>query len=351
MVSSIRLQNLRSYKDRSFDFSPSVNIIIGANGAGKTNLLEAILVLATGGSYRVKDHELLRHSAAWARLDGVFSGEERTLKLEEVDGSLRKSFILGGQKFSRLRLDRTIPVVLFEPNHLSAVTRGPEHRRAFIDELIESTNPAYKQTVASYRRTLAQRNRLLKKGRQEARKQIFAWNVRLSEIANQIVTARVGVTAQLNKNLPKVYSDIAKEKSDITVEYANEFPLENYASQMVARLEKNFDKDIERGFTSAGPHREDFLLAINGQLAATSASRGEIRSLLLSLKVLELGLVEEARRQKPILLLDDVFSELDSNRRAALVQRLVDHQTVITTTDADSVKNYFDKKRLKLIKL
>lgn len=339
MISSIRLQNFRSYKDDSFEFEPGVNIVVGPNASGKTNLLEAVLVLARGGSYRVRDAELIRISQPWARLDGNFDGHTRTVKLEPP----AKTYLIDDKPYRRLNLERTWPVVLFEPNHLQLMSRGPEQRRDYFDDLLERSSPVYKSLASAYRRTLAQRNALLKNSRRQASPQLFPWDIRLSELGSQIAAARQGLTADINQKISKTYSHIAKRKTVVELRYDCQFPPENYASRLLHKLETSVELDFERGFTGSGPHREDFIFYINGQPAASAASRGETRSLLLALKIFELELIEKARGQKPIFLLDDVFSELDGVRRRALVSRLKKHQTIITTTDADSVLEYFSE--------
>jgi DNA replication and repair protein RecF len=340
VISSIRLQNFRSYKDESFEFEHGVNIVVGPNASGKTNLLEAVLVLARGSSYRVKDAELVKFKAPWARLDGTFGQEPRVVKLEG-DGPINKTFMIDEKSFKRLRLEQTVPIVFFEPNHLQLISRGPDQRRDYFDELLEQTQLGFKSLSASYKRTLAQRNALLKQGHARARQQLFAWDVRLSDLGAMVAAARQELIDEINKTISKTYSQIAHKKSSVQLEYASQFPVDNYASRMLSKLEAGSDLDFMRGFTAYGPHREDILISLANQPALSSASRGESRSLLLALKIFELNLIEHARQQKPIFLLDDVFSELDGARRRALIDHLKDQQTIITTTDADAVMEYF----------
>lgn len=349
MLTSLRLQNFRSYKDESFEFEPGVNIIVGPNASGKTNLLEAILVLARGGSYRARDSELVQFNKPWSRLDGYFEKHTRTLKLHLQgstlqEGGLDKTFEIDNKPFKRLSLERTLPAVLFEPNHLQLITRGPDQRRDYFDDLLERSQPSFKALSSGYKRTLAQRNALLKQRKDEAGRQLFAWNIRLSELGSQISRARQELTQEINENIAKTYSQIAKRKSKLEMKYDSQFPSNNYASKMLSKLEAGTSLDFSRGFTPYGPHREDFLFYLNGQPAGQTASRGETRSLVLALKVFELGLIEKVRAQKPIFLLDDVFSELDGSRRRALVARLKKYQTIITTTDAEAVLEYFSEK-------
>jgi len=341
LLSTIRLQNFRSYKDGSFEFEPGVNIIVGPNASGKTNLLESIMVLARGSSYRAKDTELIQFKRSWARLDGMFDNRTRVLKLKSHDDAADKTFEFDGMVYKRLNLDKTIPLVFFEPNHLQLITRGPDQRREYFDDMLERSEPGFKSLAGNYRRALAQRNALLKHGPARARQQLFAWNVRLSELGAKIVQARQELIDEINKGISASYGKIARHKSNVELKYDCQFPAESYASRMLSKLEKNTGLDLSRGFTSSGPHREDIVFFLDSRPVNSTASRGETRSLLLSLKLFELSLIEKARGRQPLFLLDDVFSELDGSRRKALVDSLAGHQTFITTTDAEAVLEYF----------
>jgi DNA replication and repair protein RecF len=351
VIDNLRLQNFRSYKDDSFEFEPGVNIVVGPNASGKTNLLEAVLVLARGSSYRAKDIEQVRFGQPWARLDGLFGRQNRAAKLVVQDDRIDKSFVIEAKNYKRLNLERTVPVVFFEPNHLQLITRGPEQRREYIDDLLERSQPGFKTLSAHYRRALAQRNALLKRGPSVAQHQLFAWNLRLSELGGKIAMARQELIDDINRKLSRSYNQIAKPRASARLEYNSYFPADNYASKLLSKLESTTALDFERGFTAHGPHREDVSFYLNKRLVSQAASRGETRSLLLALKIYELDLIERARGQKPILLLDDVFSELDGSRRRALVAHLKNHQTIITTTDADTTIGYFQTKNYKAIAL
>lgn len=341
MIDSLRLQNFRSYKDSSFEFGQDVNIVVGPNASGKTNLLEAILVLASGGSFRARDSELMRFGVPWARLDGFFGSQSRVLKLTDEGSNVNKEFTIDEKKYRRLNIDRTVPAVLFEPNHLQLIIRGPQTRRDYFDEIIERTKPGFKATRRAYERTLAQRNALLKQSPSSAKKQLFAWNIRLSELGAQISLARQDLIDTINKSIPSSYNKIAGKRSRAKLKYDSEFSPASYSSKLLSKLEASASLDFQRGFTGHGPHREDIIIYLNGQPASTSASRGESRSLILALKIFELKLLENARQQKPVFLLDDVFSELDGARRRHLVDYLKGYQTIITTTDADAALEYF----------
>lgn len=345
MITELRLQNFRSYKDSSFELSPSVNIIVGPNASGKTNLLEAILVLATGSSYRARDPELIKFDQPWTRLDiDLDSGNHRTVKIE-TEPALAKTYELDTKAYKRLSLNNSLPVVLFEPNHLQLLSGGPERRRTYLDDLLEQTTPGYSALSRQYKRTLAQRNNLLKTAHGEKlNNQVFPWDLRLSQLAGQIVRARTGLVDQISSDITKLYKDLSHTKTKVEVQYASQWPADNYESRFLKKLESSLETDQQRGFTSNGPHREDLIVYFDGHEAQETASRGEARTVVLALKILELKTVSEARNATPILLLDDVFSELDGKRRHALTDYLAPYQTFITTTDADLVLQHFTQK-------
>jgi DNA replication and repair protein RecF len=348
MIHSLRLQNFRSYKDDSFEFEPGVNIIVGPNAVGKTNLLEAIYVLAVGSSFKTKDKDLVAKSKPWARIDGRFDSQERILKIQMSDGLWRKSFLIDKKPFVRLSQKQSLPLVLFEPNHLQLFIRGPSVRREYFDDYLNRSIPGYKSILNKYNRTLAQRNSLLKK-HDLLSSELFAWNVKLCELAGQIVNERIGLIERLNKSIGKTYSSVANKKCKVKLSYFSDVETTQYTSSFLNKLEKQLELDRVRGFTCSGPHREDISVDLNGQSASTTASRGETRTLLLALKIFEMDELEKVNGQKPLLLLDDVFSELDGARRRYLVNYLDNRQTIITTTDADAVLEHFMQSSHKII--
>lgn len=342
MIESLRLQRFRSYRDESFEFESGVNIIVGPNASGKTNLLEALLVVAAGGSFRAKDAELVAFGAPWSRLDVHGVDENRVVKLlPQENGSFKKEFIINDQKLTRLSLQKTIPVVLFEPNHLLLLHGSPDVRREYLDNLLEQMLPGYGKARRDYRRVLAQRNALLKHG-SNSKGQLFAWNIRLSETGAHLARERHALVRRINEHINSLYHSLAhSEAADVRVSYAASCDITQYSSGLLHALEKRQEVDIERGYTTIGPHREDLQVTFNGRDASEVASRGETRTVLLGLKIIEMQLLEEARGTKPLLLLDDVFSELDGKRRKALTEVISGYQTFITTTDADVVIQHF----------
>lgn len=343
MIQGLRVQQFRSYSDASFEFEPGVNIVVGPNASGKTNLLEAILVLSHGKSYRAKDRDLIKQHADWARIDGLIDKHPRTFKLQIHSATHRaqKIFEINETIKKRLTLADTIPTVLFEPTDLQLLNGSPRRRRDFLDALLARTEPGFASLLRTYERVLLQRNALLKQ-KKVAHGELFVWNVRLSEAGGRIIESRTKLTKQINQNLSSYYQTIAHEKKKITATYQTSVH-DNFSSRLLTLLEKNTQTDNQKGFTSVGPHRDDMVLLFDGKPVGDVASRGEVRTLVLGLKVLELSLVENARKQKPLLLLDDVFSELDGARRKALTEFLNGYQTFITTTDADVVIEHFMK--------
>ena len=339
MIYTIRLQKYRSFTDSSFEFDPGVNIIVGPNASGKTNLLEALIVACCGKSFRARDAELLAHQQPWARLDVALEGHERTVKLEQPEQQITKKFVVDGQELHRLLPGKHLPYVLFEPNDLRLLHGGPEARREYIDSVIERLEPTYAKLRRDYRRTLAQRNALLKQN--AGSDSIFVWDVRLSELGGHIAQQRNKTIGTINQQLATVYSDIAGQAVPVEMSYESSCALDNYSSSMLKRLKQNLERDKERGFSGAGPHRDEILFSLNQHPAKEVASRGETRTILLALKTIEAQLLSEQHNQKPILLLDDVFSELDGARRRHLTDFLSNYQAFITTTDADIVVQHF----------
>lgn len=340
MIQNLRLQHFRTYQDESFEFGPGVNIIVGPNASGKTNLLEALQVACLGASYRARDVELVAFGADWARLDAQDDATKRVVKLQKQGEAVLKTFEIHDKKLRRLGLRDAVPLVLFEPNHLLLLHGGPERRRDYLDDLLEQLVPEFGPARRHYKRTLGQRNALLKRGSDPAG-QLFAWNIRLSDLGGFIATQRKGLLTRLNEQLSSFYSRLAGQAHTVGLRYVSSVEATDYSSQLLKKLEAHQQLDFERGFTAYGPHRDDFTLELDAHLANETASRGEVRTLLLALKLIEMTILEQERDQAPLLLLDDVFSELDGTRRRALTEVLATHQTFITTTDADLVVQHF----------
>jgi DNA replication and repair protein RecF len=332
MISHVSLHSFRSHPNMSVSFSPKTNVIIGANGSGKTNILEAILMLSHGKSFRSPDVAVIRHQETASKVRLEVSGRERVMELRlQPNGQTDKTFVVDNKQFKRLSFHKTLPVVLFEPNFMSIIARGPDTRREYVDTLLSRIEPDYQRTLNAYRRTLVQRNSLLKQLHPTS-DQLFVWDLTLAELAGKLVGKRLELIEKLNASLGEMYSKIAGVPHEIAVTYVTSLNTADYTSNLIKGLQANVKKDRDYGFTSLGPHRDDFHFFINRQPAVNTASRGENRTLLLALKIMEAELVEQARGHKPLLLLDDVFSELDEIRQAKLVEYFVDNQVIITST-------------------
>lgn len=339
-LTSLRLQQYRSYEDFAVELSPTVNIVVGPNASGKTNLLESVLLLCGGNTYRASINDVVMHHRDWSRIEAMLVNRARSLAIDASSDLIKKKYTINDVQRQRLRYEDIIPVVLFEPEDMRLLTGSPEERRNFLDDIMGYIDPQYNTVKKQYNRVLLQRNSLLKNSH-NGKDQFFIWNIRLSELAGYIVESRVRLIDILNSKISEMYSEIAGKKSKVVINYISSIALNSYESSLMKALEDNLQKDIERGFTAYGPHRDDFTVELKGVAAKTTASRGETRTLVLSLKLLQVALVEEKRGIAPLVLLDDVFSELDGSRRKALTMHLTNHQTIITTTDADIIAKDF----------
>ena len=341
---SLQLRNYRSYTNLSVELDSGVNIVVGPNASGKTNLLEAILVASRGASFRTHDRALVQHGKKAAKIKAITStSQERSITIKVVDEEkTSKEFKINNVVHKRFTHSRIVPTVLFEPEHLRMVQGSPESRRSYLDNILSVVEPDYKPTLNRYKKALAQRNRLLKSDRTVTPDDVFVWDVQLSEYGARLHDSRLKLAQSIDKQANPLYSSVSGKKSKLTVEYDSGVE-GDYASWLLKTLQDRFKIDRERGFTTRGPHRDDMTFTLNGKSATDAASRGETRTIVLVCKIMEMQLVGESFDQPPIILLDDVFSELDGSRRLALTEYLKDHQTIITTTDADAiVKSFLD---------
>ncbi len=207
MIHDLRLQHFRSYDDETFEFGAGVNIVVGPNASGKTNLLEAILVLSKGSSYRAGLRELVAFEQPWARLEAHGDQDNRVLKIDCRQALPQKSFVIDTKNYIRLPYVKTLPTVLFEPTHLRLLSGSPESRRDFLDDLLEQTTPGFGTTRRAYKRTLAQRNNLLKKLSYGQTSELFAWNIRLSELGGQIFEMRRELISNLVGEVDELYKN------------------------------------------------------------------------------------------------------------------------------------------------
>lgn len=338
-LQNLSLQNVRSHELGSFEFSPQLTLILGANGSGKTTLLEAIYYLYRGTSFRGHAHELLRHDETISNLKllHAHSGERRARIMRQAPQSTAKEFTVDDKTSQRLPQAARLPIVMFEPDELRLLSSSPQRRREFIDGIIARLSPTYSRVLSRYARTLAQRNELLKQynhmSHEAWQSHLFAWDVKLAELGASIVKARRNFLAHANSHLPRLYSQLASKDHDVAAQYESPIGLVAPEQQLLQSLETAHQTDALRGFTSVGPHRDDVSLTLDTTPASQTASRGEMRTIMLAFKLLEVELQAHHSGAKPLILLDDVFSELDIDRERALMYTLANHQTIITATD------------------
>ena len=336
-LTSLQLTNFRSYSDTTVKLSPDVTLVVGPNASGKTNLLESLYVLASTKSFRAKDRDLVHHGSDFFRIAATGEDTEYAIGLR-TDPVLEKRVTHNGVKRPLVRHIGHLQATLFEPTDLELISGPPESRRRYLDYILSQTNRDYLTTLQSYRRVLRQRNALLDGFEIESvRGQIFSWDLQLVELASEIYAQRKGLIHYLNDNLTSLYGDISGDTVPLRLTYLSSVEAGNYADVFLDTLTKNLPRDLAAGFTTIGPHREDFKVSFNNNEIMAVASRGEVRTLVLALKLAELTYSQEQTGIRPLLLLDDVFSELDHDRRTYLLNCLNGYQTVITTTDADAV--------------
>lgn len=342
MIQSVRLQNYRSHADYVVEFDPKVNIIVGANGSGKTSVLEAIYTILQGTSFKTSDTNTVKSDQDWARIDLNKGNEAVTLKIKKSDEKIDKEFSVNSNKYKRLPQKNRYPVVLFEPEMLKIISGSPTNRRDYLDKIISIIDPNYKKHLSRYKKALIQRNKLLKM--QAADEHFFSWNIQLAENGSQIIKQRQKYCKQLNDQLEDIYNSIAATKSSIDLQYT---PYkEDVQQQLINHLENNISHDRASKSTLFGPHRDDLEVSIDGRTANTSASRGECRSIVLGIKIIEIDQLKKHYNKPPLLLFDDVFSELDGARRKTLTKVLDNHQVIITTTDADTAIGFSKEAKL-----
>ncbi|MBC7943444.1 DNA replication and repair protein RecF [Candidatus Saccharibacteria bacterium] len=331
VITRLSVQNIRSHDSFIINLSPDMTVITGQNGSGKTTLIEAIYVALRGSSFKGNDGDILRKDSPWWRIDLTF--EDNTKRTVKFDPSLiygRKQFIVDEKTSYRLTPKNKHPVVLFEPDDLRLLNGSPTRRRQFIDRFIGQLDPLYATTLRKYERALKQRNNLLKKPFTN-HDELFVWNIALSEYGSYIIEQRTIFIEQINSKLNDAYNDIAKSNDFISVHYSHT-SIGDIKQKLLSELHHHSEKDRLTGSTSVGPHRHDVIFKFNDTPALSIASRGEVRTIVLALKFLEVGIIEQITNIKPIILLDDVFSELDINRQNTLSDTIRSHQIIITST-------------------
>lgn len=380
-VKKVELTNFRNYENSAANLCATRNILLGENAQGKTNLLEAIELIATGKSSRAQtDLDLIRKGADFMRMEITFESrgaqEQVAVTIQPAAAdkrrSIEKKVSINGLTQSSMRGVRgRLVVVSFKSQDLYLLRGGPKYRREWIDTILETLRPSFRELSSKCEKIITQRNRLLKaffeKGGMSAtdHDELKVWDIQLAKAGARIVRQRLELMAELLPKAERFQEHISGRKEQLTAEYMfsareteNSATLDEGPSQLTLPLHQiDRDEEIEiaksimrmlrdrrpeelaRKQTLVGPHRDDITFALNSSNAVDFASQGQQRSLVLSLKLAELERVAEELSEPPILLLDDVLAELDLNRQGLLMSLVDDNmQTLITTTHVDGFK-------------
>lgn len=332
-ITRLAVQHIRRHDTVSVDLSERVTLITGLNGSGKTSLIEALYIALQGSSFKGSDGDVLRRDETWWRVDVKYADDTvRTVKFDSTKITGRKQFVIDGRTMYRLMPKYKYPIVLFEPDDLRLLHGSPARRRQFIDRFISQLDPLYGVALRKYERALKQRNNLLKR-EATTHDELFVWNLTLAEHGAYIIEERIRFIEELNAHLGETYQQIAGTDDAVAMHYSYT-RIDGIKQKLLTELHAHSERDRYLGYTSIGPHRHDVLFEFNQSPALSVASRGEVRSVVLALKFLEIRLIERLTQLRPLVLLDDVFSELDETRQAALMRYTTDCQMIIATTNA-----------------
>ncbi|MFA6991840.1 MAG: DNA replication/repair protein RecF [Candidatus Gracilibacteria bacterium] len=374
----LQLENFRNYENYSYKFKNEklITVFTGKNGSGKTNLLEAIYVLSLGRSFRnIKQEDMIGWEKDFLRVKGDVEEHEnidasapkpRSVELTELEvfygraPSRKKSFKRNGVPMKTSSYIGALLTVFFHPEDLNMLYLEPSLRRRYMDILLSQTNKKYLAALMEYKKVLKQRNALLQEIRENKFNNIdnktlyddlAAWNKQMAEFGSIIIKNRLDLVWILNRMMTQIYQSISGGKEKIEVKYANnvlkesamvptmiEGDTDDLTIRKIANLYEKKLTSMEKieeiqGKTLTGPHRDDLVFYIDDREIVTSASRGEIRTLLLAIKLAEIEFIRRITKTNPLLLLDDVFSELDIDRQKKLFSAIDGCQTIITTTE------------------
>ena len=329
IIKSVKLTNFRNHNSFLLKCKNETTLILGDNGFGKTSVLEAIYILTQGKSFRATDPDIIKHGTEFYRIELQYQNGEKTIATYD---NKTKTFHILDQKYKRLPKKYKYPIVLFLPSDLNLISHAPSRRRDYFDRIYSEFDDNYNSFLSKYEKALKQRNELLKT--ESVRKEdIFIWDLILAKYGTKISMLRNSFTEELNDKLTKTYRSISKNKDQIDLIYQTELSTKTEAFYL-KNLEKTFQKDLILGHTTFGIHHDDYIFNFNSNLANSSASRGETRSIILALKFIEANLIFQKQNLRPIILLDDVFSELDAIHRESLTYNFKDNQVIITSVES-----------------
>jgi len=348
-IESVELRNFRNYKALELKADSNLNVFVGANAQGKTNLLEALTFLAAGKSFRTRSEtEMVQWGESFCTVAGkvIHQHGDSKLKISYNAQTKHKSYIVNGKEQSKSALVRKFAAVLFTPEDLELVKGAPFLRRRFIDEEICKVSPQYEYSLARYQQVVRQRNQLLRTYRQKIidSDELAGWNEQLAKLSAAIIKKRLAAIHRLGLLARLVHRKLTGREESFELSYRTPLTIgeeageEEIFSAVMAGLAQNKENEARQGQTLVGPHRDDLALRINGREARHFASQGQQRTLVLALKMAELEFFKGERGEFPVLLFDDVFSELDERRRRLLVEAIDGRvQTFITGTEVEKM--------------
>ncbi len=355
ILEKLLLINYRNYQYQLLDFHPRLNIFIGDNAQGKTNLLESIYLAARGASFKnVNDKDFIRFGERSGYVRAEIDRNDRK-KIVEVKLSMvdRKRVRINEIEIENLKeLKNQFELVLFAPEDLQIIKESPKFRRDFLDDLLKGIDSTYHQELRDFNRILFQRNNLLKhRDGSWFEEQLSATNQQLISFSYPIVKKRKKIIDELKVCAREIHSRLSENKEVLDLFYdsncfgekegfeedSSSFDKEAFHDKMNCLLDESLERDLDYRNTDIGPHKDDLLISINDLASRKYASQGQARTAALSLRLAELRIVEKYNKISPILLLDDVFSELDEKRTAFLLNSIDHYQTMITTNELDQV--------------
>lgn len=335
-IESIELKNFRNYQDLQLDFDKGTNIFYGDNAQGKTNILESVYICGTTKSHKgSKDKEVIRFGENDAHIRMMVRKDELSYKIDmHLRKNKAKGVAINGLPIKKAReLFGIVNLVFFSPEDLNIIKNGPGERRRFMDLELCQLDQIYLTDLAGYNHIVNQRNRLLKDlyMNSSLRETLEIWDLQMLQYGRKIIDKRKEFVKELNEVIKEIHHNLTGGEEHLEILYEPSCESEDFEET----LKKNRERDQHMKMTSAGPHRDDLCFKVNGIDIRKYGSQGQQRTAALSLKLSEIYLVKQKIKDTPILLLDDVLSELDSNRQNYLLDSIHDIQTLITCTGLD----------------
>lgn len=352
LIRSVELKNFRNYESLSLQFDAGINIFFGNNAQGKTNLLESLFVGCTSKSHKaVKDRELIRFGTEEAHIKLMLEKRGLPYRIDmHIKKNRSKGIALNGIPIRRAsELFGIANIVFFSPEDLGIIKHGPAERRRFMDLELCQLNRIYTHNLISYNRIMNQKNRLLKEldWKREQEDVLEIYNAQLLRYGREVIRERAKFVAGLNQLIAEIHSGITNEAENLCLHY----DCNTEAEAFDEALQRARSQELRQHVCMVGPHRDDICFLINGIDIRHFGSQGQQRTAALSLKLAEISLVEQLVGDKPVLLLDDVLSELDRERQTLLLSKVGGIQTMMTCTGLDDfVKNRFHIDKLFLVK-